>query len=448
MWPFRKAKPAKSFEIVSDHAILNYYDGADAYYRVPDMFEGVPVTEIAANAFKDARHVKGIFTGKNIRKIGKKAFSGCADDLRLVLNEKAERAEGALTGVKSVYFENGTGLSLVSYAGQETELVLENSCFDLPVTGIGEKLFYMFAFLKSVRLPAHLKEIGQAAFAGCSDLTRITFPSALEVIAPEAFAKSGLTSVTFPESVKTVGERAFFYCEELEKADFRGKDVCIGPGAFAKCALTSISLPENLTELQSEVLRENKRLTGVRIPKTVEAVWEYALADTGLLMIELPETAEVLGEGAFANSKALESVYLGSKIREIGPSAFSFCPNLRSLRLTEGRFRIENSLLIDTEKKRVLACLAPLSAGKIAVEEGITEISDSAFAGNDKIEVLTLPDSVKHLGAWAFRDMKNLKTLEIRAQSLTMGDNPLFGTYPENLICSDEISETFAEMNS
>ena len=31
----------------------------------------------------------------------KKAFAGCADDLRLVLNEQAERAEGALSGVKS-----------------------------------------------------------------------------------------------------------------------------------------------------------------------------------------------------------------------------------------------------------------------------------------------------------------------------------------------------------
>ena len=52
----------------------------------------------------------------------------------------------------------------------------------------------------------------------------------------------------------------------------------IGPGAFAKCALTDIVLPENLTELQSEVLRENRRLAALHIPKTVEAVWEYALA--------------------------------------------------------------------------------------------------------------------------------------------------------------------------
>ncbi|MBR3928202.1 MAG: leucine-rich repeat domain-containing protein [Clostridia bacterium] len=448
MWPFKKAKSAKPFEILSDHAVLNFYNGADEYYRVPETYENVPVTEIAANAFKDAKHVKGVFMGKNIQKIGKKAFAGCSGDLRLVLNEQAERAEGALTGVKSVYFENESGLTLVSYAGHETEIILEDECFSIPVTGVGEKVFYMFAYLKSIRLPAKLKEIGRAAFAGCSDLTTIDFPASLEVIASEAFVKSGLTSVTFPENVKTVGDHAFAGCRALEKAAFKGKNTFLAPGAFAKCGLTCISLPENLTELQSETLRENKRLTHVQIPKSVEAVWEYALADTGLTAAELPETTEVIAEGAFANAQDLESVCLGSSIREIGQSAFSFCPKLKTLRLTEGKFKIENALLIDAENRRIIACLTPLSPGKIVVPDGITEISDSAFAGNDKIEVLILPKSVKRIGAWAMRDMKNLKTLEIQSDALALGDSPLFGTHPENLICTDEIAEMFAEMDA
>lgn len=445
MWPFKKAKSIKPFEIISDHAVLNFYSGADVYYRVPETYEGVPVTEIGANAFKDAKHVKGIFTGKNITKIGKKAFAGCAEDLRLVLNEKAERAEGALTGVKSVYFENESGLTLVSYAGHETELTLENECFGLPVTGIGEKVFYMFAYLKSVRLPACLTEIGRAAFAGCSDLTKIDFPGTLLSIAPEAFVKSGLTAVVFPETLKTVGDRAFFGCAELEKAHFKGKDTHIGPGAFAKCALSEIALPEHLTELQSEVLRENKHLSSLLIPKTVEAVWEYALADTGLTAIELPEKTEVIAEGAFANSSRLEHLFFGTQVREIGPSALSFCPNLKSLRLTPGKFIIDNALLIDTENRRVIACL-PLCPANIEVPEGVTEICDSAFALNGKIESLTLPKSVSHVGAWAFRDMKNLRKLEFKAETVAFTDNPLIGTDPEDLICTDEIAEILAEM--
>ncbi len=448
MWPFKKPKSTKPFEIISDHAVLNFYSGADVYYRVPETYEGVPVTEIGANAFKDAKHVKGIFTGKNITKIGKKAFAGCAEDLRLVLNEKAERAEGALTGVKSVYFENESGLTLVSYAGHETELTLENECFGLPVTGIGEKVFYMFAYLKSVRLPSRLTEIGRAAFAGCSDLTKIDFPGTLLSIAPEAFVKSGLTAVVFPENLKTVGDRAFFGCAELEKAHFKGKDTHIGPGAFAKCALSEIALPEHLTELQSEVLRENKRLSSLLIPKTVEAVWEYALADTSLTAIELPEKTEVIAEGAFANSPRLSRIYLGAGIREIGQSAFSFCPNLSSLRLTQDVFRLEDSLLIDTRQNRVIACLSPLSPSKIVVSDSITEIGDSAFANNDRIETLVLPLSVSRIGTWAMRDMKNLRSLTIQSETISFGDNPLFGTSPENLVCSDEIFEILHDMNA
>ncbi len=448
MWPFKKAKSVKPFEIFSDHAILNYYTGTETYFRVPETYENLPVTEIAANAFKDAKHVKAVYAGKNIQKIGKKAFAGCADDLRLVLNLNAERAEGALTGVKSVYSENETGLTLVSYAGQETELRLEDECFGMNVTGIGEKVFYMFAYLKSIRLPSRLQTIGRAAFAGCSDLVKIDFPGTLEAIDSEAFVKSGLTDAVFPESLKTVGDHAFMGCKDLEKVVFRGKNTFLGSGAFAKCGLTSVDLPENLTELQSEVLRENRRLNHLRIPKTVEAVWEYALADTALKQIELPENTELIAEGAFANSGELETVSLGSRIREIGPSAFSFCPNLKSLRLAEGRFKLENALLIDAEKSRVIVCLAPVSASQITVPEGITEICDGAFAGNDRIETLILPESLQRLGAWALRDMKNLNTLEIKAENIAFGDNPLFGTDPENLICTDEIAEEFEEMNS
>lgn len=448
MWPFKKVKPPVCFETASGAAVLTRYAGEDEYYRIPDEYEGLPVTEIAPNAFRDAKRVKGVFTGANIKKIGKKAFSGCCADLRLILNPSAERAEGALTGCKWVYIQNPTGLTLVSYAGQETNVVLEDECFGIPVTGVGEKVFYMFAYLASVRLPIDLRFIGRAAFAGCSDLTGISLPSALETIEAEAFVKSGLTSLALPESIKLVGERAFFACKDLKTVRCQGKFTHLSAGAFAKCGLTDISLPESLTEMQSELLRENKSLTRISIPKTVEAVWEYALADTGLLSAELPETTELIGEGAFSNSKDLKEVRLGSSVREIGPSAFSFCPSLQSLRLPGERFALSGSLLIDTETNCLLSCLAPLSPQTLIVPDGVTAIGDLAFAGNDKIERLTLPKTVNHIGVWALRDMKNLNALEILSPSVTLAESPLLGTSPETLLCPNSVREEIENYNS
>ncbi|MBQ2434036.1 MAG: leucine-rich repeat protein, partial [Clostridia bacterium] len=105
-------------------------------------------------------------------------------------------------------------------------------------------------------------------------------------------------------------------------------------------------------------------------------------------------------------------------------------------------------LLMDRENHRVIASLAQISYAKVIVPEGITEISDSAFAGNDKIETLILPNSVTHLGAWALRDMKNLKYLEIKAKNVTFGDSPLFGTCPEEFICTDDIAKAIEEMEA
>lgn len=441
MWPFKKVKPGIAFEKTQNGAVLTRYSGEDEAYIIPDEYENLPVTEIAANAFKDAKRLKAVYMGKNIQKIGKKAFSGCAENLSLVLNESAERQEGALIGCKSIYYETDSGLTLVSYAGHETDIVLESECFHRPVTAVGEKVFYMFAYLKSVSLPKSLLSIGQAAFAGCSDLTDIVFPPCMEEIGNEAFLKSGLTSVTVPESMKTVGEKAFFACEDLKTAVFKGKNTAIGAAAFAKCALTGITLPENLTELQSEVLRENKSLTSLTIPKSVEAVWEYALADTSLERIELPDACEVIGEGAFSGSKALKEVRFSRAVREIGPSALSFCPQLSSLYLPCPRFEVSDSLLIDTQSKTVLACISNLSGENLAVPDGVKSVSDCAFAGNENIKNLVLPESVVYAGVWAFRDMKNLNTLEIRSDKITFGDSPLFGSEPEYLICEDHIHE-------
>ena len=66
--------------------------------------------------------------------------------------------------------------------------------------------------IRSVVFPNSVKEIGDGAFKGCADLTKVVITNGVESIGKEAFMDAGLTSVVIPNSVKSIGEKAFANC--------------------------------------------------------------------------------------------------------------------------------------------------------------------------------------------------------------------------------------------
>jgi len=437
MWPFRKTGYEAEFKSVSGSAVLVSYRGQSEAYEIPETYVVEPVTEIAAGAFKSAS-VKAVYAGANIKKIGKKAFAGCHADVSVIIPEIAGRAEGALIGCKSVYYESQEGLTLVSYSGHEENITLESSCFSKKVVKLGDRLFRMFAYLKSIKLPESLVSIGQECFLGCDDLTRIDFPPTLAEIGKGAFSKAGFTSVLLPARLEKVGDYAFLGCKNLESVSFSNPDTVIGAGAFAKCALTKIVLPEHLSEIQSEVFRENKRLSSIVLPKSVEAVWEYAFADSGLESISLPENTEIIGEGAFSGMTKLASADFSDKMREIGSGAFAFSDKLARIDTRNTAFSVTDGLLIDRKNRRLIAALPALVRESVTVPDGISEIGDYAFAGLKGVKKIVLPESVQSVGAWAMRDMGEIETLELMGNAPVFGENAFFGTDIHHLTGRDD----------
>ena len=92
--------------------------------------------------------------------------------------------------------------------------------------------------------------------------------------------------------------------------------------AFRKTVALSVVLNEGL-----ETLGEcrNDRRVGI-------------FYDTSLRLVKLPSTLRVLGDGTFANCKALRNVTFekGSQLKNIGECAFADCYNLRRITLPEG----------------------------------------------------------------------------------------------------------------
>lgn len=72
----------------------------------------------------------------------------------------------------------------------------------IPVTEIGEYAFSGFEEISKITLPNRLRAIGYRAFYGCKSVTSITIPSSVRHIGNDAFKESGLKQIVISESLR------------------------------------------------------------------------------------------------------------------------------------------------------------------------------------------------------------------------------------------------------
>ncbi len=135
-------------------------------------------------------------------------------------------------------------------------------------------------------------------------------------------------------------------------------------------------------------------------------------AATALTKVTLPASLRVIGAGAFAGCTALSEIALPTSLREIGAGAFLGCS---SLRLTaEG-----DALYLgnDASPYFYLYKAAGTEITEIAIPEGTAFIADSAFAGCRALTALSLPASLRAVGADAFLECTSLTTVTAASPS-------------------------------
>ena len=119
-----------------------------------------------------------------------------------------------------------------------------------------------------------VRQIGECAFAGCTNLTSVTIPNSVVMIGNSAFMNCrSLTSVTIPEFLKIIEDHTFSRCSALTSITIPKYVTTIGPGAFGACtSLTSITIPEGVTSLESAAFSGCSSLTSITIPSTVTRI--------------------------------------------------------------------------------------------------------------------------------------------------------------------------------
>ena len=157
------------------------------------------VTNIGYNAFSDCRSLTNINIPNSVKYIGDIAFSGC----------------NSLTKIKipsSVVYMDG-----YTFLGWDGDLYNESKAFIYEHQVLFNKdkttLIAYRSKEKNYIIPNSVTNIGNAAFSGCSSLTKINIPNSVTNIGNEAFeCCRSLTKINIPNSVTNIGKRAFLLC--------------------------------------------------------------------------------------------------------------------------------------------------------------------------------------------------------------------------------------------
>ena len=104
------------------------------------------------------------------------------------------------------------------------------------ITHIGKSAFYKCENLTELIIPSGVTSIGNSAFEGCLNLKEVVIPSSMTSIGERVFGDcKKLTKVVIPDTITSIGNGAFRYCESLTEVVIPDSVVTIADFAFYQC---------------------------------------------------------------------------------------------------------------------------------------------------------------------------------------------------------------------
>ncbi len=185
-------------------------------------------------------------------------------------------------------------------------------------------------------------------------------------------------NTTLPESIEHIAPYAFYVASNLYKLEMPNVKT-IGENAFAENNLESLTLPACLEEIGNEAFSESFDLTSVTIPASVTNIGEEVFSYSRKLN-------KAVINNAIIGATGLETIEIGTNLREIRAYAFQQCQKLWYVRMPQANdyFRTIDGVLFSADTT-ALALYPPKHDGNIIVlPEQTTTLRSGSLRGIEK----------------------------------------------------------------
>ncbi len=357
--------------------------------------------------------ITSITFGKNIKKIGQKAFGyntkltsttyngdvadWCAIEFVSIESNPLQYSEhfyiksqevkelvipDSVHNISAYAFYECDSLKSVNISCGAIELSAFNGCENLTSVTLGDKvtsighLAFASTSITSLQLPNSLVDIGYNAFQYCQALASVDWGNGLKHIGNEAFTESGVAGdIIFPSSLISIGEMAFYNCNKITSVVIPDNVLSIGESAFYTCSkLTSVNIGNGLTNIEGGVFGECFKLTNVTIGTGITSIGEYAFYGAALTSVTIPNNVISIEREAFSTCTNLTTVTMSENILNIGKGVFAECSNLQYNTYNKGRY-LGNS----NNKYQALLQVTDTTITSLSVPNQTTAIADDVY---------------------------------------------------------------------
>ena len=428
------------------------YDETVKNLVIPSELDGVAVTGIGYEAFRNADQLESVTIPDSVTSIAENAFFACESLKSITIPDSVthvgECAFWQCPALKTAKLGNGmTSIPTDMFFSCEA---LTEITFGENITSIGKTAFYHCRALTQIVLPDRLKSIEAYAFDDCSALTSVDFGNGLETIADYAFTNcSSLTSITLPDSVTSLGECAFNSCNAL-------KSIKIGKGlsslgefaypahvrlvvdednehfstdesyalynkdktALIRCPIVcegSYTIAETVTHIAPNAFHGCDLLTQIEFGKNVKTIGSDAFHGTGLTKLTIPDSVTHIDQSAFSDCPELKEVTIGKNVESIEELAFSNCPQLNSIDVaSENEHYCTDTFGILYDKKQTVLLQAPTTfCGAYTAPESLKSIHPRAFYNCTGLTSIVMPEGMTTIGKEAFAYCEALESIAL-----------------------------------
>lgn len=355
VWPFSGLK----YTLINngkEYAVSKASD-IKGVLEIPSTYNEKPVTRIARWGFANSLDITGIIIPESISMLYGDSFANCPNIKSITVNS-----------ANSVYMSSGN--CLIDQRTQNWVVVL--GC-------------------KNSVLPQGVQEIGDYAFAGCTNLTSITIPGSVVTIGESAFEDCrGLTSFIMQSGLQTIGNNALKNCSGITNLSIPDSVTSIGNYAFYGLGFTSVTVPGGVLSIGQNAFGGNN-LTAINVDTGNTCYYSHGgvlFGAEGVLLscpsaksgnYDIPDGTTEIGDYAFYGCWQLTGITIINNVTSIGEYAFWGCTQLAYI--------------------------------TISADSVLESIGSSAFFECFGVSEITIPQSVTFIGATAFGDWTEDQTI-------------------------------------
>ena len=183
-----------------------------------------------------------------------------------------------------------------------------------------------------------------------------------------------------------------------------------------------ITFDGDVTAIGDSAFNDCYALQSITIPDSVTSIGDSAFSDCNALQsITIPDSVTSIGTWSFYRCSKLKSVTIGNSVRSIVGDAFYKCVSLAEFKgayaSDDGRCIIING---------TLKAFAPSGLTEYTIPNNVTAIGSYVFEGCEVLKSVTIPDSVKKIGYKSFYGCSSLKSVYCKAIIPPSSDSRMF----------------------